>query len=751
MPHDVANIRKKRMTTVPTPRTPNPATASTPAAGANSLFKKSVNPAGANAKKAKKENKDKEAAAEDGAGKAKKQANKDPKDNKESKGIRRRKEIRRKVIRKVVQESVQWDAISTRGQLFCLIDPEGLTYVEVPSWGKMVRTVVFITCIVFIFICCLNIVIESLPQFAELRRPNFFSGVEWMCVAFFSVEWVVRFLVHPSWWQYLKTPLNILDLVSLIPFYLAQGNVIDSGISKWILMVRVLRLVRAVLFLERFEIVVITIRESTEVLALMFVILVIGLPIGGTCMYYAERGAWNATSDRWERVCMAYDSCTMERSPFQNAIDGMWFLVSTMTTLGYGDLYPKSTWGRVVAAVVMCLGVFVLAFPIMILAANFEEEQKKLDNEKHRNRAIKAAFLVGLQKENTAVVSQPSADDASPPAQLEGVLPLMKSIYFSYSNSRAPRVIQQTSKTQCRYEPLLFVRSDVKDHAPILHPSQKYPQELEMSLVLDEQPCRDQALAEINGLSMNITEEITEARALPMARLHVSLLQPKKPGELLSSIRLVNGVITEFPNEEVALRLETSCTSMDNQRMYDLQHALKRCRLAVVAACLQNDPVCLDVPVFMDLLASTNLMLEMAQHPQGLVYVTEQQVYSLVSGIHNMFDLHTPESSNNTSRNTEERPMIANVSEITTAVTKAVLQQAGTPCDDISELDEAAFLYCDVNPKQQYFGLFMSRLFAKDAHSDEPTIKCGNMEQKVLCQVVVKLVVPTYISKVIAL
>merc|ERR1711972_1076493 len=103
-------------------------------------------------------------------------------------------------------------------------------------------------------------------------------------------------------------------------------------------------------------------------------------------MFYCEQG----TVDPITGVKVRVDG---EPSPFISIPAGFWWCVVTMTTVGYGDMYPIETWGMIVGTIAMFIGLFVIALPVIVIGTHFEdtyeEHRARQTREKRRDKHVK--------------------------------------------------------------------------------------------------------------------------------------------------------------------------------------------------------------------------------------------------------------------------------------------------------------------------------------------------------------------------
>lgn len=182
--------------------------------------------------------------------------------------------------------------------------------------------------------------------------------MEIVCVIWFSVELLLRFVVCPCKRNFLKHIMNWLDLAAIAPFYF-QLFLTNSDINS-IVMLRIIRLIRVfrIFKLSRhsysLQILGHTLRSSLSELFLLGFFLSIGIVVFSSLMYYAERETTDA-----------------DKNEFTSIPASFWWAVVTMTTVGYGDFTPKSLPGRLVGTCCAICGVLCVALPIPVIVSNF--------------------------------------------------------------------------------------------------------------------------------------------------------------------------------------------------------------------------------------------------------------------------------------------------------------------------------------------------------------------------------------------
>jgi voltage-gated potassium channel len=205
-----------------------------------------------------------------------------------------------------------------------------------------------VTLLFIIIISVVLVMLESVPSVRENYR-HLLKILEWIITIIFSVEYIVRIAIVKKSFSYIFSFYGIIDLLSVLPTYiglvvLGSHNLVVIRILRLLRIFRILKLTRYTQAGRTLARALWTSREKISVFIFFVIILVI---IVGTIMYIVEGEAHGFTS--------------IPR--------GIYWAIVTLTTVGYGDISPETSFGQFLASIVMIMGYAIIAVPTGIVTA----------------------------------------------------------------------------------------------------------------------------------------------------------------------------------------------------------------------------------------------------------------------------------------------------------------------------------------------------------------------------------------------
>ncbi|XP_073827350.1 potassium voltage-gated channel shaker cognate w isoform X4 [Musca autumnalis] len=186
-----------------------------------------------------------------------------------------------------------------------------------------------------------------------------FFYIECVCNAWFTFEILVRFISSPNKCDFIKSSVNIIDYIATLSFYIDlvlqrfASHLENADILEFFSIIRIMRLFKLTRHSSGLKILIQTFRASAKELTLLVFFLVLGIVIFASLVYYAERIQTNPHND------------------FNSIPLGLWWALVTMTTVGYGDMVPKTYIGMFVGALCALAGVLTIALPVPVIVSNF--------------------------------------------------------------------------------------------------------------------------------------------------------------------------------------------------------------------------------------------------------------------------------------------------------------------------------------------------------------------------------------------
>ncbi|KAK3256048.1 hypothetical protein CYMTET_34797, partial [Cymbomonas tetramitiformis] len=207
-------------------------------------------------------------------------------------------------------------------------------------------------------------------------------------------------------WEYGTSAMNLVDFFAIMPFYIEiilGGAGGGFGFLRAMRLARVFRVFKMGKYNSGMTLFGRTLIKSLPALQLLAFFGLIGLVVFASMIFFGEVGEWTVTEDYPEGAYYRDDIIGhgKEPSPFWSIPRCFWWVLVTATTVGYGDMVPTSTIGKVVGSMTMIGGLLVLALPITIFGSNFANEYQKIQEEEAKDKYEREA-----QDAQKAIVSE---------------------------------------------------------------------------------------------------------------------------------------------------------------------------------------------------------------------------------------------------------------------------------------------------------------------------------------------------------
>ena len=237
---------------------------------------------------------------------------------------------------------------------------------EPAEQGDLLSKLFDIFIVTLIILNTIGVMLETVESLA-VRFGHWFWKFEIFSVMVFTIEYILRLwsctanerFARPlvGRLKFAATPMQVIDLLAILPFYIPMIIPFDLRFLRVVRLFRIFRIFKLGRYSESLRILGRVLKTKKEELVTTFFAVSILLVIASSLMYYVEH--------------------TVQPAAFPNIPAAMWWGIVTLTTVGYGDVYPVTIAGKVLGAIIAVLGIGLFALPAGILASGFVEEIQK--------------------------------------------------------------------------------------------------------------------------------------------------------------------------------------------------------------------------------------------------------------------------------------------------------------------------------------------------------------------------------------
>lgn len=205
-----------------------------------------------------------------------------------------------------------------------------------------------------IILSLISFSIETLPSIDE-RLLYLLHIFDVFSVIVFTIEYLLRIFVADNKIKYIFSFFGIVDLIAILPFYLALG--IDLRSVRSLRMLRLLRLIKLLRYNSAVTHLLQSVKSIREELIIFFAFTLVLIFLCSVGIYYFEHDA--------------------QPKVFTSIFHSMWFAVTSLTTVGYGDMIPITNGGKIFSSFMVIIGLGIVAVPAGLFASALTKQRKK--------------------------------------------------------------------------------------------------------------------------------------------------------------------------------------------------------------------------------------------------------------------------------------------------------------------------------------------------------------------------------------
>lgn len=350
----------------------------------------------------------------------------------------------------------------------------------------------------FIAVSVITNVVETVPCGSSPNQKEVPCGerytvaffcMDTACVMIFTVEYLMRLFAAPSRYRFMRSVMSIIDVVAILPYYIGLVMTDNEDVSGAFVTLRVFRVFRIFKFSRHSQglrILGYTLKSCASELGFLLFSLTMAIIIFATVMFYAEKGS--------------------SSSKFTSIPASFWYTIVTMTTLGYGDMVPKTIAGKIFGSICSLSGVLVIALPVPVIVSNFSRiyhQNQRAD--KRRAQKVQKARLARIR------ITKTGSSSVFPHGKRNGLF--NEALELTGTNEEEKRLSKSTSLIESQHHHLLHCLEKTTNHEFV---DEQYYQQSYLEAGLQNYSSRSPSLSSQDGVTGTCCTRRSKKRHSPL-------------------------------------------------------------------------------------------------------------------------------------------------------------------------------------------------------------------------------------------